>query len=228
MHIVPVIDVRYGRAVRAVMGDRANYKPLETPLASGSSPLEIARGYLTLFPFPTIYVADLDGIERRGTNPDLAPMLAHALPATEFWIDAGASSPDTDAGHPRATAVIGSETLSPEHLDAPLPAGTILSLDFRGNDFQGHPALIDSPSLWPDRVIVMTLARVGSDTGPDVSRISDIARRAGRRRIYAAGGIRNRQDLLDARNAGASGALVATALHAQKIKAADLSEIGGL
>ena len=48
------------------------------------------------------------------------------------------------------------------------------------------------------------------------------------RRVYAAGGVRNRADLEALRAAGAAGALVATALHAGTIKAGDLVEIAGL
>jgi phosphoribosylformimino-5-aminoimidazole carboxamide ribotide isomerase len=78
-------------------------------------------------------------------------------------------------------------------------------------------------------MIVMTLARVGTGGGPDVARVEDIARRAGAgRRVYAAGGVRDPADLRAIRDAGASGALVATALHEGKIKAGDLREIAGM
>jgi phosphoribosylformimino-5-aminoimidazole carboxamide ribotide isomerase len=73
----------------------------------------------------------------------------------------------------------------------------------------------------------MTLDRVGSGGGPDVARLKEIAGRAGSRRVYAAGGIRNRADLDGIAAAGAAGALVASALHAGKITASDLKEIAG-
>ena len=50
------------------MAARADYKPLVTPLAAGSDPAAIARGYAALFTFPPLYVADLDGIEGRGAQ----------------------------------------------------------------------------------------------------------------------------------------------------------------
>ena len=68
---------------------------------------------------------------------------------------------------------------------------------------------------------------IGSGGGPDVARLQDIASRAGSRRVYAAGGIRDRADLDRIRAVGAAGALVASALHAQKITAGDLKEIAG-
>ena len=71
MDVIPVIDVRHGLAVAAVRGQRADYRPLVTPLAAGSDPADIARGYAALFTFPVLYVADLDGIEGRGRNVGL-------------------------------------------------------------------------------------------------------------------------------------------------------------
>jgi phosphoribosylformimino-5-aminoimidazole carboxamide ribotide isomerase len=88
--------------------------------------------------------------------------------------------------------------------------------------------LLEDTTLWPERIIAMTLARVGSGEGPDLDRIAAIAAKAGEsRRVYAAGGIRHRADIEAARAAGAAGALVATALHAGTITAGDLFEIAG-
>lgn len=243
MHIIPVIDVRYGVAVRAVAGDRGTYQPLETPLAStdgmsfrgqahgsgpissdrtGLAPIAVALGYRNLHPFSTIYVADLDGIEGRGGNAGLAQSLVGALPDVEVWIDAGRTTLDRNSW---ATTVIGSESLAAA---AAIPPSAVLSLDFRGGDFVGPAGLLQRAELWPSRVIVMTLARVGRGEGPDLDRVADIAKRAPGRQVYAAGGIRDVADLRAARDAGAYGALIASALHAQKIKADDLDEIIGL
>ena len=69
---------------------------------------------------------------------------------------------------------------------------TVLSLDFRGDAFQGPPGILADPALWPGRVIVMTLARVGAGQGPDLARLAQIVARAGAgRRVYAAGGVRD-------------------------------------
>lgn len=238
MHIIPVIDVRNGIAVRAVAGDRSNYQPLLSPLIDPErafqaakvtgqrpgDPVAVAKAYCNLFPFPTLYVADLDGIEGRSANSTLPPSIASGLPGVEVWLDAGASWRDTGAN---ATAVVGSESLDERDVTA-IPTSAVLSLDFRGGDFIGPPALLASPYLWPERIIVMTLARVGTGTGPDLDRIAEIARRAPQARVYAAGGIRDIADLRAARAAGAHGALIASALHSQKIKADDLREIIGL
>jgi phosphoribosylformimino-5-aminoimidazole carboxamide ribotide isomerase len=88
--------------------------------------------------------------------------------------------------------------------------------------------VLDESQYWPDALIVMTLARVGSGEGPDLDRVADIAARADGRLVYAAGGVRERSDIKALRRAGAAGVLVATALHRGKLKAGDLEEIAGL
>lgn len=235
MDVVPVIDVRHGVAVAAARGDRASYKPLATPLAGGSDPVAIARGYADLFTFPILYVADLDGIEGRGRNAALPDALAAALPGVQLWIDGGAKP--RDAAERFATGrdvmpVIGSESMEG---DADLVAlrrlardHHVLSLDFREQGFVGPRAVLDEPQHWPDKIIVMTLARVGAGEGPDLDRIGDVVARANGRHVYAAGGVRHRADIEALHRAGAAGVLVATALHAGKVKAGDLLEIAGL
>ena len=229
MEIIPVIDVRNGVAVRAVAGHRADYRPLNTPLAEGCDPIGVALGFGSLFPFATIYVADLDGIEGRGANAALQHRLAAAWRGSEVWIDDGSRVAARGALR-GGVSVVGSESLL-----SPLPLmdgerereAWVLSLDFRGEEFLGPRELLDDAGLWPDRVIVMTLARVGTGGGPDLGRVGEIIRRAGARRVYAAGGVRDRDDLCALRAAGAAGALIASALHDGAIKTGDLEEIAG-
>lgn len=228
MEIIPVIDVRQGVAVRAVAGDRANYRALETPLAASADPVDVARGYLSLHAFRTLYVADLDGIEGRGANRDMVMRVASASYGVDLWVDDGSGLADRSL--PR-TPVIGTESIASVRpiKDAEFNGyPCVLSLDFRGDVYQGPPELLEDSSLWPERVIVMTLGRVGMNAGPDLDRVRDIVRRARGRRVYAAGGVRGRDDLVSLHEAGAAGALVATALHEGKIKAGDLREIAGL
>jgi HisA/HisF family protein len=235
MDVIPVIDVRHGVAVAAAWGERAAYKPLVTPLAGGCEPAAVARGYAELFTFPVLYVADLDGIEGRGCNADLPAALEAALPGVALWIDDGTrpgAAEERIAAADDVTPIIGSESIRGADDIAALrrlPRDRyVLSLDFRGEAFVGPAEVIGEPQHWPDRIIVMTLARVGANAGPDLQRIKEIIARSKGRRIYAAGGVRDRSDIEALHGIGAAGVLVATALHAGKIKAGDLQEIAGL
>ncbi len=236
MKVIPVIDVRGGVAVAARLGDRANYKPLSTPLASGSDPVAIARGLLELFPFETIYVADLDAIEGRGGNGELIDRLREAVPGVKLWIDSGMASVKA-AGklleRSKVCVVVGSESVTSlraaESLFRLAPNHSVISLDLDGEGFIGPYELLTSPQVWPRSVIAMSIACVGSGDGPALEYVRDICKLGGQQRhVYAAGGIRDVADCEAACEAGAYGVLIATALHSEKIKADDLGVIAGL
>lgn len=215
--VIPVLDLRNGRVVRARRGERSSYAPIETPLAKGSAPDAVARGLLDAWPAAILYVADLDAIID-GAGPDLPALeaIARACPGVTLWVDAGfAESRGVDAflaaglGRP----VIGSESQADAALVMRLGARAVFSLDSRGAERLGPAALHDDPALWPPEVIAMTLAQVGAGAGPDLDSLAALRARAPDRRLYAAGGVRGPDDLRALRAAGIAGALVASALH---------------
>jgi len=230
LQAIPVIDLMGGRVVRARMGDRASYQPLESPLSRTSDPVAVMKGLLSVYPFSTLYVADLDAIGGDGDNCPALRRLRAEFPALQMWVDNGAADPAALEGLIGAnlgTPVIGSESqrdgaLIAQHSGS---ARIVLSLDFRGDAFQGPGEILAEPALWPRRIIVMTLARVGSGAGPDLARLAAIRSVAGEREIYAAGGVRDAVDLSALKAAGAAGALIATALHDGRIGRADLEAI---
>ncbi len=225
-HIIPVLDLRDGGVVHARRGARGGYPPLRSALCVGNAPTAVVRGLLGLFPFPVIYAADLDAIEGTGDNGAALDALAAAFPEICFWIDAGFRTPeDVGLDHP-GDPVLGSESLAGvETLEAlqatPLWPRLVLSLDFR-DGFVGPPALLARTDLWPQRVIAMTLARVGSGEGPDMARLAGLRRSAGHTRLFAAGGVRHAGDAQALAAQGIAGALVATALHDGRIGAVEL------
>jgi phosphoribosylformimino-5-aminoimidazole carboxamide ribotide isomerase len=232
LQVIPVIDVRHGVVVRAVAGDRASYQPIASPLFEGCAPYSAFAGLMALHPFPVIYCADLDAIEGRGVNVSLLSTLADSHPGVGLWGDAGARSLH-DVAHqlsrPNISAVIGSEigvtAAELRELVSNFGDRIILSLDYRAIGFVGDPALLADQSCWPTRVIAMTLANVGMGQGPDIATIAALKQRHGSGLIYAAGGIRNAADLTAAHQAGAHGALISSALHAQTITADDLGKV---
>ncbi len=147
-----------------------------------------------------------------------------------MWVDDGAADAaaiEALVGANLGTPVIGSELQRDSELIAQHRDSTrfVLSLDFRGDAFQGPQEILAEPALWPRRIIVMTLARVGSAAGPDLERFAAIRSIAGGREIYAAGGVRDTADLSALKAAGASGALISTALHERRVVGADLEAI---
>jgi uncharacterized protein related to proFAR isomerase len=220
MEIIPVLDLKAGHVVHARQGQRDIYRPVVSRLSSTSGPSDVLAGLLGLHPFTKIYIADLDAIENKGEHAQIIGELARQHPAIEFWLDDGRTVPAASSNIRRVT---GSESMREIGAFRASGAAAILSLDFRGVDFLGPPDLLDEPSLWPDCIIVMTLARVGSSDGPDLERLASIRQRAGARRLYAAGGVRDAADLEALRRAGAAGVLVASTLHDGRLSPADLA-----
>lgn len=233
MQVIPVIDIRAGEVVHATGGDRAAYQPIRTPLAEGSDPVAVARGLLTATGGRSLYVADLDGIAGGRWNAASVHALVAGLPGVTLWLDTGIARAHDLApllGLAGVVPVVGSETLAEagelaevDELTRP-HAGYVLSLDFKGAKFLGAPGVLADPAVWPVRVVVMTLAAVGADAGPDLDRVRQVKALAGEARaVYAAGGVREAADLAALARVGAAGVLVASALHTKKIEAGDLS-----
>src|ERR1700754_4792698 len=101
MRVIPVLDLLDGHAVRAVRGDRANYRPVQSSLCATSEPLAVARALLAASGADTLYVADLGAIvaQRADTSTlaalcggvNLHPPGASTSTASRvrIWLDAG-------------------------------------------------------------------------------------------------------------------------------------------
>ena len=197
MEIIPVIDIRRGQVVHAVKGQRQNYRSLQTSLCESNSPEDIVQAFVSSYPFKTIYIADLDAIEGRSNNNQIIEQLHDKFQSVTFWVDQSISKTVELEDLLLRQHVIGSETnISPDILNEiiTISPDIILSLDFQTNSFLGDRNLLQKTGLWPDRIIIMSLARVGSDNGPDYELISSLKRTAGDRKIYVAGGVRHETD----------------------------------
>lgn len=224
MEIIPVIDLLEGLAVHARLGQRHLYRPIEQFGGGRGNPRDVISAYRELADFHTFYLADLDALSGRTPQWKLVESLVSCFSGTTFWMDAACHAPPPEFSG-RITPVIGSESL-PGGMPQVCPADFILSLDFRGGEFLGHPALLEQPEEWPDRLILMNLARVGSNLGPDLDQIGALLDAHPKRRIYAAGGVRGASDLLDLARSGVHGVLMATALQRGLIPRGLLSRTG--
>jgi phosphoribosylformimino-5-aminoimidazole carboxamide ribotide isomerase len=211
VRVVPVIDLKGGTAVHAVRGERERYRPV-------GDPLSLARR----FRLDELYVADLDAISGTGGNDSIIAALAREA---RVMVDAGVSEPERarallDLGVDRV--VVGTETLTDTDALDRLP-DAVLSVDLRdGRVLSRDPRLAGLPALdalarlhraEPREVIVLDLAQVGSSAGPDVRLIAELHAAFPDLELLAGGGVRDVDDLRALADAGAAGALVATALH---------------
>lgn len=229
MQLIPVIDLKGGCVVHARRGLREAYRPIATPLARSAAPLDVVAGLLALAPFRTLYVADLDAISGTGCHVREVDALRHTFPQLELWIDAGESRAEQvrqRADDGRGISVVGSESLPDEQTARAVLAARplVLSLDSDTAGPRGPRTVHEQAGLWPERVIIMTLSRVGSGEGPDLDAFRAVADRARLMAtppaLFAAGGVRGTHDLAALSQEGAAGVLVASALHDGRIDAA--------
>jgi len=239
MRIIPVLDLMGGLVVQGVQGKRAGYQPVKSVLTDSCAPLDVAQRLWDETDCDTLYIADLDAIEGRGDHKPIVRELSIQIPAS-LWVDAGVAGEEAvadwmDAGVDRV--VVGSETIdsmvSLDAIQATYPAEKLVfSLDLeKGRILSRCPELRALPPLsllrrladngWT-HVILLTLDRVGTGGGPDLSLWEQTQHLRPALSLVAGGGVRGVEDLHRLSHLGASGVLVASALHNGKLTGMDL------
>ena len=225
MKIIPVIDLKDGLVVHAQQGIRAQYQPICTQLCQSSDIYQIIQAFLGIYNFDAMYIADLNAITQQGGNERLITEVMAFFPRILFWIDSGYQPVKKNPGN--YFPVLGSECYGDETV-LELKAFNnhfILSLDYSLSKELGAKSLFSNPDLWPDKIIIMTLNRVGSNQGPDLDKLKWFCRQYPLKQFIAAGGIRNTNDLLALKQVGIKQALIASALHSGAISPKDIKNL---
>lgn len=233
MEVIPVIDLKGGEVVHAQRGERDTYRPVRSQLCRGSEPVDVVAGLLTVYPFATLYIADLDAIQARGSSIASIRRIRQEFPRLRLWVDNGLADPAACRdwlAQSLSEIVLGSEaqrdvTILRALSDDEARRHLILSLDYKDERFLGPPDLLSAPWLWPARVIAMTLSRVGSRGGPDLDLLRRWRNELPDKKIFAAGGVRGGEDLSALADCGIAGVLVATALHERRIGRAEIAAV---
>jgi phosphoribosylformimino-5-aminoimidazole carboxamide ribotide isomerase len=230
--VIPVIDLKSGQVVHAQRGNRESYRPVQSQICRGSEPLDVVAAMVAVYPFRMLYIADLDAIQAQDGNVATIRSIRRHFPALRLWVDNGLNHPlacsnwlSRDLGD----LVLGSEV---QHDAAILGAfgdeerrRLILSLDYKDGRFLGPTPILQERRHLPERIIVMTLSRVGSGGGPDMELLRRWRADVPAKKIFAAGGVRGGEDLLELADSGISGVLVATALHEQRIGSPEIAAV---
>lgn len=227
-----VIDVRLGRAVHAVAGRRAEYRPLRIDACPDADPLRLAWHYRRIG-VDGLYVADLDRIVDR-TQSSQAAVLRLAEVGLPLWIDAGiGSAEDFAAFVPAGRGAVG--IIATETLCRVADLGRIVrsmadprrlavSLDLRGervvaecSQLAGCEPLEAAERIAAqgvERIVVLDMARVGTGGGPSTAGLCQrLKQRVPNLRIVSGGGIRGLGDARTLMDAGCDHVLAGTWLH---------------
>jgi phosphoribosylformimino-5-aminoimidazole carboxamide ribotide isomerase len=239
LKVIPVIDVLNKIVVHAVRGIRKEYQPLQSVITKSFEPSVVALTFKN-FGFSDLYVADLDAIIDCSTDFNILNTIGDKTDI-KLMVDAGVTSIERaqkllDSGVSKL--IIGTETLQKESFvsDAVRLFGServVVSLDLKGNKILakfGFDGCIDPfcllrqfKEMGVSQIIVLDLLRVGSGEGVNVDFLKKVIAEVGID-VYVGGGVRDINDLVELKNLGVSGALVATALHTGKISIDQLKQ----
>jgi phosphoribosylformimino-5-aminoimidazole carboxamide ribotide isomerase len=236
LELIPVLDLRAGRAVHARGGVRAFYASVASVLApdAGGNAVRLARAYRERVGARRCYVADLDAIDEGTPQRLLLNQVATAFGGT-LLVDAGlrtVADLERIEGRNPVVPVAGTETLAGwDALEALLARrpDLVLSLDLRDGHVLGplgvrhadaFAVARSAAALGVRELLVLDLARVGRGQGPAVELLRTMRHAVPRVRLVAGGGVRDDDDVVRLAEAGADAALVASALHAGALAAA--------
>ena len=172
MELIPAIDLLNNIVVKAFLGERKKYKPIDTQLSNSSKLENVITGLLKEYKFKIIYIADLNAIMGNKNNFKIIKKVIKKFPKIDFWVDYGVKNfLDFKKYHDnRFKIIVGSETLKStdelKKIYKHKKREFILSLDFKNNLFLGPKNLIKNNKLWPKKTIFMILDSVGSKKRP--------------------------------------------------------------
>ena len=220
MELIPAIDLLDNIVVKAFLGERKKYKPINTKLANSSRLENVITGLLKEYKFKIIYIADLNAIMGNKNNFKIIKKVIRKFPKIDFWVDYGVKNfLDFKKYHDdRFKTIIGSETLKStdelKKIYKHKKREFILSLDFKNNFFLGPKNLIKNNKLWPKKTIFMILDSVGSKKRSKLIKLFNLDKK---KDYYLAGGISNNKDIKFLEEKGFKGAILSTAIHEKNI-----------
>lgn len=219
--IVPVIDIKDGKAVRPRPGKRDEYEEFESVVCKSSDPFEIATIYERLG-FREVYIADLDGILYSNPDRELINRIDR-FTRLSVMADIGLWSSETLFLLDKVKPVIATETFSSLNL-LEFPREIVLSIDTRKGKLISEISLdlfdfieIIKDSKRITEIILLDLDRVGILKGPNLNLCKQVLERLPGKRIIYGGGIRDLEDIDSLHRIGIYKVLVGSALHSGRI-----------
>lgn len=212
MELVLAMDLKGNLVVHGKSGQRAGYKPLDW----GCSPTAEPVGFVKAIRPRSIYIADLDRIERTGSHDTIVRQCARDVRIC--YVDRGCRAPDDQLDGYHIRNIVGTETGGDELARYP---GGLLSIDIK--DGRVIPSGRDPVEMlkrangWKfEGCILLNISAVGTGTGLCEETLSEM-RSAYHRKLFWGGGVATPEDLFMLCDAGFDGAIIATAVHRGKI-----------
>ena len=242
--MIPVIDLKGGRAVHAQGGVRADYAPVRSVLYGGDDAAGLARAYREALGLGELYVADLGAIG--GERPDFEVFRTCVEEGSRLWVDAGLRDGEwVEALHGAGvdTLIAATETLGGGDSLREIVRRAGAERVMFGLDMRGECALVGEGSVWrgerPEalieealgagvrRFLILDVAGVGTGRGVGAPGfVRTLMESCPDVEIYLGGGVNGRGDLVALGTLGVKGVLVGSALHDGRLGREDVHEAG--
>jgi len=235
MRIIPVIDLMGGKVVHAVRGERERYKPLRSVLVDSPDPLRVALAFKRLG-LKELYVADLDAICSTGRNLNTVEQIASRA-EPELMVDAGFRRANEVEGYVNMgieKIVLATETLESfdevQKVITKYDVRVVASIDLKFGQVVARSGSMLLPlkelvrrfeAYGASEILLLSQNRVGTGQGASYEPLKE-ALSCATVPIIVGGGVRDITDIRRLQNEGASGCLIATALHKGIIKEGQL------
>jgi phosphoribosylformimino-5-aminoimidazole carboxamide ribotide isomerase len=222
MRCILACDLKGGIVVRGVRGERDRYRPIaeSSRVVRTSAPLDVVG---EIRPKET-YIADLDRITGAADQLEIIKALS-GMTRTMADIGVRDTRDFSLAMGVSGAAVLGTETAPLGVMEQCQGSRMVVSVDMRqGRVVCRDPAFNVKPldaikllnGLELGAVILLDIGRVGSGEGVDAGLVAEAVSRC-RHDIIVGGGVRGASDLDLLERCGASGAIVASAVHDGRI-----------
>ena len=213
MNIIPAIDLKKGKVVRAIHGDRASYEPIDLVTSHSSNPISFIKTLIIRYKPSTIYLADLDLLDGQGNNVDIIYKIANMFRNKIFWVDVGAKK-IKKLNIKNITPILCSESCEDIRLINYVYKDHIHSYDYKDR-FLGTQYFKKLESSYKKRVIFMNISDVGNKKGPDFRYLRGMPKFSSIE-YYVGGGVNSILDIHKLSKMNIAGALVSSLLMRKK------------
>lgn len=242
MRLIPALDLMGGQAVQPVRGDRTRYKPVRSYLTpAAANPVALAVALRQELGRRELYVTDLDALLGQGNHLEILQRMAGT--GLELLVDAGVARPADaapllDAG--AARIVVGSRTLRSWHdlreivglaggdrvvFGCDLRGGRVLARDPELSALDPVDLVSAAVACGVQSVILLNHSRFGGLADPRVDIVHRVRLVHPRLPVLCGGRVVSIHDLDGVREAGATGALLATALYSGRMGRAQIQQV---
>ena len=213
MNIIPAIDLKKGKVVRAVQGDRSSYRPIDLVTTYSSNPITFVKALIIKYRPSTIYLADLDLLNDDGNNIDIIYKIANMFRNKIFWVDVGAKK-IKKLNIKNITPILCSESCEDIRLINYVYKNYIHSYDYKDRSL-GTQYFKKLESSYKKKVIFMNISDVGNKKGPDFRYLRGMLKLSDKE-YYVGGGVNSILDIHKLSKMNISGVIVSSLLMRKK------------